>query len=186
MTLGFGPAAQPSRFSEKIIEGNQEAADCLIPMGITSENVAKHYNISRRTQDEFAAASFVKAAKAQKAGKFVSEIVPVTTKVVDPKTEEEKEIVVDADDGIRDGVTADSLGKLKPAFKKDGSTHAGEPEPFVFVLYTFGLSAVMYRQCLPSVRRRSSSSPCPSISRETPRPPHRWQIHHRSRRRRAT
>lgn len=43
----------------------------------------------------------------------------------DPKTNEEKEIIVDSDEGIRDGVTAESLAKLKPAFAKDGSTHAG-------------------------------------------------------------
>lgn len=46
-------------------------------------------------------------------------------KWTDPKTEDEKEIIVDADDGIRDGVTKESLAKLKPAFSKDGTTHAG-------------------------------------------------------------
>jgi acetyl-CoA acyltransferase 1 len=46
-------------------------------------------------------------------------------KWTDPKTEEEKEVIVDADDGIRPGVTAESLAKLKPAFSKDGTTHAG-------------------------------------------------------------
>lgn len=46
-------------------------------------------------------------------------------KWTDPKTEEEKEIIVDADDGIREGVTKESLAKLKPAFSKDGTTHAG-------------------------------------------------------------
>lgn len=124
MTHGFGPAAQPKAFSEKVLS-NQDAEDCLIPMGITSENVAAENNISRKTQDEFSAKSFQKAAAAQKAGKFTSEIVPVRVKVVDPKTEQEKEITVDSDDGIRDGVTAQSLAKLKPAFKDDGSTHAG-------------------------------------------------------------
>jgi len=51
--------------------------------------------------------------------------VPVRTTWVDPKTEEEKEIIVNEDDGIREGVTYESLAKLKPAFKKDGTTHAG-------------------------------------------------------------
>ena len=46
-------------------------------------------------------------------------------KWIDPKTEEEKEVIVDADDGVREGVTKESLAKLKPAFSKDGSTHAG-------------------------------------------------------------
>jgi acetyl-CoA acyltransferase 1 len=50
---------------------------------------------------------------------------PLKVKWVDPKTEQVKEITVSADDGVRDGVTAESLSKLKPAFKKDGSTHAG-------------------------------------------------------------
>jgi acetyl-CoA acyltransferase 1 len=62
---------------------------------------------------------------AQKAGKCRAEIVPLNAKIVDPKTQQEKVIVVDADDGIRDGVMAESLGKLKPAFSKTGSTHAG-------------------------------------------------------------
>ena len=76
-------------------------------------------------QDEFAAKSFQKAAQAQKDGKFDAEIVAVRTKIVDPKTGEETEITVDRDDGIRDGVTAESLSKLKPVFSKTGSTHAG-------------------------------------------------------------
>ena len=98
---------------------------CTEYSGITSENVAKQYNIDRPTQDAFAASSFAKAAAAQKAGKFQSEIVPVKVHWTDPKTNEEKELIVDADDGIREGVTAESLSKLKPAFAKDGTTHAG-------------------------------------------------------------
>ncbi|KIO21034.1 hypothetical protein M407DRAFT_131995 [Tulasnella calospora MUT 4182] len=124
MTAGFGAGAMPEKFSDAVLS-NQESADCLIPMGITSENVAEQFNISRQTQDVFAAKSFEKAAAAQKAGKFKREIVPVKVKWVDPKSEEEKDVIVDSDDGIRGGVTAESLGKLKPAFKKDGSTHAG-------------------------------------------------------------
>lgn len=123
MTNGFGAGAFPSKFSE-VVMSNQEAQDCLLPMGITSENVSADYNISRETQDAFAAESFRKASVAQKAGKF-KEIVPVKVKWTDPKTEEEKEITVDSDDGVRDDVTAASLAKLKPAFKKDGSTTAG-------------------------------------------------------------
>jgi len=63
MTSGYGGRAAP-QVSEKVLE-NQEAADCLIPMGITSENVAKDYSISRDVQDAFAAKSFQKAAAAQ-------------------------------------------------------------------------------------------------------------------------
>lgn len=123
MTNGFGAGAMPTQLSEAVLS-NKEAQDCLLPMGITSENVSADYNISRETQDAFSAESFRKAAIAQKAGKF-KEIIPVKVKWTDPKTEEEKEIVVDKDDGIRDDVTRESLGKLKPAFKKDGSTTAG-------------------------------------------------------------
>jgi acetyl-CoA acyltransferase 1 len=63
MTAGYGSRALAPT-SEKVLS-NQEAADCLIPMGITSENVAADYKISRDVQDEFAAKSFQKAAKAQ-------------------------------------------------------------------------------------------------------------------------
>ncbi|KAF4574336.1 3-ketoacyl-CoA thiolase with broad chain length specificity [Pleurotus pulmonarius] len=124
MTFGYGASSQPTGYSDLILS-NQEAEDCLIPMGITSENVAKDYGIGRLEQDRFAAESFRRAAAAQKAGKFKDEIIPLKVKVIDPKTEEEKEIVVEADDGVRDGVTVESLGKLKPAFTKDGTTHAG-------------------------------------------------------------
>lgn len=123
MTFGYGAAAQPDGFSEKVLSC-QEAEDCLVPMGITSENVAKDFGISRQVQDEFAANSFIKAANAQKEGKF-PEIVPLTVTWVDPKTENEMQITVDKDDGVRAGVTAQSLSKLKPAFDKDGCTHAG-------------------------------------------------------------
>jgi acetyl-CoA acyltransferase 1 len=124
MTFGYGAASQPDGWSDLVL-ANQEAEDCLIPMGITSENVAKDYGITRAAQDKFAAESFKRAAAAQKAGKFKDEIVPIKVKIIDPKTEQEKEIVVAADDGIREGVTVESLSKLKPVFAKDGTTHAG-------------------------------------------------------------
>ena len=128
MTFGYGGGAMPDGFSEAVLQ-NQEAEDCLLPMGITSENVAADFGISREAQDAFAAKSFQKAAAAQKAGKFVDEIVPLKVKVVDPKTEKEAEVVVAHDDGVRDGVTPESLAKLKPAFIKEGSTHAGTSRP---------------------------------------------------------
>jgi acetyl-CoA acyltransferase 1 len=124
MTAGYGAAAQPQSFSDAVLS-TQEAEDCTIPMGITSENVAADYNISRDVQDAFAAASFQKAAKAQKEGRFKDEILPIEVTWIDPKTEESKQITVDFDDGVRDGVTKESLAKLKPAFSKTGSTHAG-------------------------------------------------------------
>ncbi len=127
MTFGYGAGAM-GEFSEEVLS-NKVAEDCLLPMGITSENVAKDFHISRKVQDEFAAKSFQKAAAANKAGKFKAEIVPIKAKVVDPKTNKEVEIIVDQDDGVREGVTAEGLAKLKPAFANDGSTHAGKP-PF--------------------------------------------------------
>jgi acetyl-CoA acyltransferase 1 len=124
MTFGYGPTSQPEGWSDAVVS-NQESEDCLLPMGITSENVAADYGITRAQQDAFAAKSFQKAAAAAKAGRFHDEIVPLKVHWVDPKTEEAKEIVVAADDGIRDGVTAESLSKLKPSFRENGSTHAG-------------------------------------------------------------
>jgi acetyl-CoA acyltransferase 1 len=123
MTKGFGAAAV-AQVADELLQ-NKDAEDCLLPMGITSENVAKDFGITREAQDRFAVASFHKAAAALKAGKFRDEIVPITTKIIDPKTEKEVEIVVDFDDGIRDGVTYESLAKLKPSFTKEGTTHAG-------------------------------------------------------------
>lgn len=85
-------------------------------MGITAENVAEEYEISREEQDKFAAWSQQKCEAARKAGRFDAEIVPVPVKV-------KKDIVmVTADEGPRDGVTAESLGKLKPAFRKEDGT----------------------------------------------------------------
>lgn len=95
-------------------------------MGALSEQMAKDRHISRKDQDAFAASSYQKAVRAQKAGKFDEEIAPLhNVKYVDPKTDEEKTITVAKDDGIRDGMTAESLAKIKPAFAKDGSIHAG-------------------------------------------------------------
>jgi acetyl-CoA acyltransferase 1 len=93
--------------------------------GITSENVAKKYNISRRAQDEFAAGSYQKAESAQKNGYFDEEIYPLTVKYTDPKSGNESTVTVKKDDGIRSGTTVEVLSKLKPAFSKDGTTHAG-------------------------------------------------------------
>lgn len=102
-----------------------EAQNCLLPMGITSENVAHRFNVTRQEQDQAAVESHKKAAAATATGKFKDEIIPVTTKIVDPKTGNEKTVTISVDDGIRTGTTIADLGKLKPVFKKDGSTTAG-------------------------------------------------------------
>jgi len=88
-------------------------------MGITAENVATKYGITRREQDEFAAASQQKAEAAQKAGRFKDEIVPV--EMVSKKGTTR----FDSDEYIRLGATAEALAELKPAFNKEGSVTAG-------------------------------------------------------------
>lgn len=88
-------------------------------MGITAENVAEQWHLTREELDEFSALSQQKAAKAQAEGKFVDEIVPVQVRV--------KRDVIDfvEDEGIRGDTTAEGLAKLKPAFKLDGIVTAG-------------------------------------------------------------
>jgi len=103
----------------------QQAQDCLLPMGITSENVAERYHVGRDVQDAFAANSHKKAAAATASGRFKDEIVPVKTRIVDPRTEEEKDVVISADDGIRANISPDKLAKLPSVFKQGGSTTAG-------------------------------------------------------------
>ena len=88
-------------------------------MGNTAENVAKQWQITRAQQDAFAVASQNKAEAAQKAGRFKDEIVPVTIK------SRKGEIIVDADEYPRHGTTLEMVGKLKPAFEKDGTVTAG-------------------------------------------------------------
>jgi acetyl-CoA C-acetyltransferase len=88
-------------------------------MGNTAENVAEKYQITRQQQDEFAVASQNKAEVAQKGGKFKDEIAPVTVK------SRKGDVVVDADEYPRHGTTLDMVGKLRPAFAKDGTVTAG-------------------------------------------------------------
>ncbi|KAJ5756013.1 hypothetical protein N7533_005556 [Penicillium manginii] len=108
MTSQYGPGAV-TEFSE-LLESHPESANCKVPMGVLSEDMAKDRGVTRAAQDSFAASSYQKALKAQKAGLFNEEIAP-------PRCQ--------ADDGIREGITAESLGKIRPAFAKDGSIHAG-------------------------------------------------------------
>ena len=88
-------------------------------MGITAENVAAKWQISREEQDKFALGSQNKAEAAQKAGKFADEITPFTVST------RKGDIVVDSDEYIRAGTTLEALTKLKPAFSKDGTVTAG-------------------------------------------------------------
>lgn len=87
-------------------------------MGITAENVAREFQITREAQDRFAVASQNKAEAARKSGRFKQEIAAVTIK------ERKGERVIDTDEFIRDGVTYDGISGLKPAFQKDGTVTA--------------------------------------------------------------
>ena len=118
-----------ARFGYKMGDGKvvdtmiKDGLTCAINeyhMGITAENLAEKYNISRKEQDEFAAESQRKALEAIKKDRFQEEIVPVEVpqRKNDPK-------IFKKDEFPREGVTADSLSKLRPAFKKDGTVTAG-------------------------------------------------------------
>ena len=122
MSGGGDRLAKP--FHEKILE-NQEAADCMQPMGQTSENVGKDFDIPREAQDRFAAESYRRAEVAQKAGWFDDEIVPIKTRVKDPKSGEEKEIILTKDEGPRWGTNFESLSKIRPAFPGYGDRSTG-------------------------------------------------------------
>lgn len=111
-------------FNEEVLR-NQEAADCMQPMGQTSENIGKDFGISREEQDRYAAESFRRAEAAQNAGWFDDEIAPIKAKVKDPKSGEIKEITVARDDGIRPGTTFESLSKIRPAFPQFGDKSTG-------------------------------------------------------------
>lgn len=93
--------------------------DQYMPMGITAENVAARYGVTRQEMDALAAASHAKAAAAQCVGKFDDEIIPL------PGVDEEgRSIVFDLDQGIRAGTTIGKLAELKPCFKADGAVTA--------------------------------------------------------------
>ena len=110
--------------------GNAEFEDGLITalsdpmtrdhMGITAENIAVKYGITREEQDAYAAESQRRAAAARDAGKFRDEIVPVEYKVSKKQT-----AIFDTDEYIRDNTTAETLAKLRPAFKENGTVTAG-------------------------------------------------------------
>lgn len=123
MSTQYGPGAV-TEFSD-LLENHMQAANCKVPMGVLSEQMAKDRKVTRADQDAFAASSYQKALKAQEQGLFDEEIMPVTVKYTDPKTDEEKTVTVTKDDGVRPGITAESLSKIRAAFAKDGSIHAG-------------------------------------------------------------
>lgn len=97
-------------------------------MGLTAEEVARQYNVTREDQDAFAYRSHMKAAAAVKAGLFKDEIVPITVKEVyvdDNNKKKSREFIVDTDEGIRADTTIEALSKLKPVFTRGGTVTAG-------------------------------------------------------------
>lgn len=97
------------------------------PMGLTAENVATKYNVTREDQDEFGVQSHQRAHAAQTEGRFDDEIIPVTTHKVEytKNGPQVKEVKFDKDEGIRPESTTETLGKLRTIFKADGSVTAG-------------------------------------------------------------
>ncbi|KAM7174548.1 3-ketoacyl-CoA thiolase, peroxisomal [Macrochelys suwanniensis] len=122
-SMSLRNVGNPGDVSSRMMD-NSKARDCLIPMGMTSENVAERFGISRKKQDDFAMASQQKAVRAQQMGWFKNEIIPVRTTVKDDQGNQ-KTITVLQDEGIRPSTTLEGLAKLKPAFKENGSTTAG-------------------------------------------------------------
>ncbi|KAK4987018.1 hypothetical protein LTR66_007320 [Elasticomyces elasticus] len=123
MSAGGDRLTRP--FVDELLNANQDARDCLQPMGQTSENVGADFNVTRQMQDEYAAESYQRAERAQKAGWFDDEITPITVKVKDPKTGEEKEVTLTKDEGPRWGTTYESLSKIRPAFPDFGNRSTG-------------------------------------------------------------
>ncbi|HEY2070294.1 MAG TPA: acetyl-CoA C-acetyltransferase [Rhizomicrobium sp.] len=116
--LRSGTKMGPLEFTDTMLKDGLIDAFHGYHMGITAENVAREWQITREMQDKFAVASQNKAEAARKAGKFKDEIAPVTIKGRKGDT------IVDTDEFIRDGVTYDGIAGLKPAFQKDGTVTA--------------------------------------------------------------
>ncbi|XP_055010738.1 3-ketoacyl-CoA thiolase, peroxisomal isoform X3 [Boleophthalmus pectinirostris] len=122
-SMSLRSMTNPGDLSSRVSDVDK-ARDCLIPMGITSENVAQEFGISREKQDAFALRSHQRAARAQSQGLFKEEIVPVQTRIVD-ESGAETQVLVSEDEGIRPSTTMEGLSRLRPAFSPEGSTTAG-------------------------------------------------------------
>ncbi|KAK7530591.1 beta ketoadipyl CoA thiolase, TH2 [Phyllosticta citribraziliensis] len=128
MTRNYGSRAIPTQLWSELRDSPvKDARDCIMNMGLTAENVAERYRVNRQDQDAFAAHSQQKAARAQKSSLFDAEIVPVRTRTIpNPEVPEDtQDIIVREDDGIRPTTTVEKLSTMKPAFKPDGTSTAG-------------------------------------------------------------
>lgn len=116
MTRNYDSKAIPTALWPALKESPvKDARDCILSMGLTSENVSERFGISRADQDAFAVSSHVKAFEAQKQGRFDGEMASVTVEGA----------VVSKDDGIRRDVTTEAMARLKAVFKADGASTAG-------------------------------------------------------------
>ncbi len=118
--MGLTPSPNPY-----LVEHNPQA---YTSMGLTAENVAEKFKISREDQDRFALSSHQKAAKAIKEGKFKEEVLPIPAKVRETKedgTVVVKEVIFDTDEGVRYDASLEGLATLKPVFKAKGTVTAG-------------------------------------------------------------
>jgi acetyl-CoA acyltransferase len=136
MTMIPMGGARPS-MSPKLVDEHPQA---LTPMGVTAENVARKYKISREAQDEFALRSHMKAVKATTEKRFAEEIIPIDTQVFEPGTGRPaaKPIRVEIDEGPRADTSLERLAALKPAFDPTGTVTAGNSSPL-----TDGAAAVV-------------------------------------------
>jgi acetyl-CoA C-acetyltransferase len=131
---GLGAGMMEETKNAKLNGSEGSLYDVYIPMGMTAENVAERCNVTREQQDEWAVTSQSRAVQARESGHFDVEIVPVTVPAHAETDQEGNEIevpetVVSRDDGPRSGTTMEVLGKLKPAFKPDGTVTAGNACP---------------------------------------------------------
>jgi acetyl-CoA C-acetyltransferase len=131
---GLGAGMMEESKNVKLNGSEGSLYDVYIPMGMTAENVAERCNVTREQQDEWAVISQNRAVEARDSGHFDVEIVPVTVPAHTETDHEGNEVevpetVVSKDDGPRPGTTMEILGKLKPAFRPDGTVTAGNACP---------------------------------------------------------
>lgn len=115
----FGYRMGDRRLTDSVLSEGLTDAFNHYHMGITAENVASRYHVTRADQDAFAAESQHRAAAAQREGRFDSEILPVEVR------QRKRTVVFDTDEGVRPDTTVEVLSRLRPAFKEDGTVTAG-------------------------------------------------------------
>ena len=139
-------------------------------MGVTAENVARQYGISRAQQDEFALASQTKAERAIRGGRFRDEIVPIPV----PQRKGDP-VLVDTDEHPRLGTTLEALAKLKPAFQKDGTVTAGNSSGIndgaaIVVVMAASRARALGLKPMATIRAAASAGVDPSIMGTGPIP----------------